>query len=80
MRLMIRREDIDVALGQASDESALPEYYRDLVRPLLRMPRSQWPTCCGSTCDPCSVALCRVADRTLSLLNTDAPISDDGSA
>ena len=77
---MISRADIDAALQRASDESALPEYYRDLVRPLLRMPRSQWPTCCGSTCDPCSVALCRVADRTLALLGTDAPLSGDGSA
>ena len=59
---------IDAALTQASDESMLQEYYRDLVRPLLRMPRSQWPTCCGSICEPCSATLVRVADRTLQLL------------
>jgi hypothetical protein len=55
----------------------LQEYYRDLVRPLLRMPRSQWPTCCGSTCEPCSTTLVRVADRTLQLLGTDAPIGGE---
>ncbi len=65
---------VDAALEKASDESMLPTYYRDLVRPLLRMPRSQWPTCCGGTCEPCSIALVRVADRVLELLGTEAPI------
>lgn len=74
--MMFPREAINAALTRASDENALPEYYRDLVRPLLRMSRDQWPTCCGSTCEPCSVALVRVADRTLSLLGTDAPIPE----
>jgi hypothetical protein len=71
---MISREQIDDA--RASDENSLPEYYRDLVRPLLRMPRDRWPTCCGATCEPCSIALVRVADRTLALLGTDAPIPE----
>lgn len=52
----------------------LQEHYRALVRPLLRMPREQWPTCCGAMCEPCSATLVRVADRTLQLLGTDAPI------
>jgi hypothetical protein len=73
---MISREQLDRALHQASEENFLQEYYRDLVRPLLRMPRNQWPSCCGSTCEPCSTALVRVADRTLALLGTDAPIPD----
>jgi hypothetical protein len=73
---MISREQIDRALKQASDENFLQEYYRDLVRPLLRMTRDRWPTCCGSTCEPCSIALTRVADRTLALLGTDAPIPE----
>lgn len=71
---MITREEIDAALTRASDENHLQEYYRDLVRPLLRMTRDRWPTCCGSTCEPCSTALVRVADRTLALLGTDAPL------
>lgn len=71
---MIDRERINNALNQASDENCLPPYYRDLVRPLLHMSRDCWPTCCGSTCEPCSVALVRVADRTLALLGVDAPI------
>lgn len=73
---MITKQALDAALTQASDESMLQEYYRDLVRPLLRMPRSQWPTCCGSICEPCSATLVRVADRTLQLLGIDAPIGD----
>lgn len=67
-------EAIDDALRRASEESMLQEYYRDLVRPLLRAPRDRWPTCCGSICEPCSATLCRVADRTLQLLGVDGPL------
>lgn len=73
---MIPRERITEALNKASDENFLPEYYRDLVRPLLRTTRDRWPSCCGSTCEPCSVALVRVADRTLALLGVDGPIEE----
>jgi hypothetical protein len=73
---MITKEALDAALEKASDESMLQEYYRSLVRPLLRMPRSQWPTCCGSICEPCSATLVRVADRTLQLLGVET-LSDD---
>jgi hypothetical protein len=73
---MITREQVNAALRQASEENSLPEYYRDLVLPLLWMPRDRWPTCCGSNCEPCSVALVRVADKTLALLGVDAPIPE----
>lgn len=59
---------VDEALHAASEERGLQDYYRDMVRPLLRMPREQWPTCCGGGCEPCAQILVSVADRTLTLL------------
>jgi hypothetical protein len=70
----IAREVIDEALGRASDEIGLQAYYRDCVRPLLTMPRTQWPTCCGGACEPCNQRLVLVADRVLTLLGRDAPV------
>lgn len=61
-------EAVAAALAQASDEHGLQEWYRVCVRPLLRMPESDWPRCCGSSCEPCSEQLKRVARRTLALL------------
>jgi hypothetical protein len=60
--------DVDAALAQASEENDLPTYYRACVRPLLRMPESQWPACCGASCDPCTEQLVRVARRVAVLL------------
>lgn len=60
--------DLERALTQASDENDLPVHYRDIVRPLLRQPREQWPQCCGSDCEPCVEKLKRVAERTLALM------------
>ena len=59
--------DLEAALAQASLEQGLQEYYRDMVRPLLRMPRSQWPSCCGGGCEPCAQTLVAVAERVLAL-------------
>lgn len=59
--------DLEAALTQASEENDLPTYYRACVRPLLRMPESQWPACCGASCDPCSEQLVRVARRVFVL-------------
>ena len=58
--------DVDTAVTQAGEEIGLQDYYRDMVRPLLRMPRSQWPSCCGGGCEPCAQTL--VAERVLQLL------------
>jgi hypothetical protein len=63
--------DVDAALAQASHEVGLQDYYRDMVRPLLRMPRSQWPSCCGGGCEPCAQTLVAVAERVLALLGRD---------
>ena len=60
--------DVEAALAQASRELGLADYYRDIVRPLLRMPRSQWPSCCGGGCEPCAQTLAAVAERVLELL------------
>ena len=60
------------ALARASDEHALQSYYRDCVRPLLSMPSSQWPRCCGGGCEPCSQVLIAVAERVRELLAVTA--------
>ena len=60
--------ELEVALTQASEQFGLAPYYRDMVRPLLRMPRSQWPSCCGGGYEPCSVQLVQVAERVLELM------------
>jgi hypothetical protein len=59
---------LEAALAQASDELSLQTWYRDCVRPLLRMPRSQWPRCCGAGCEPCHQTLSAVAARVQELL------------
>jgi hypothetical protein len=60
--------ELDEALVQASQEIGLQDYYRDMVRPLLRMPRAQWPSCCGGGCEPCAQTLVAVAERVRALL------------
>ena len=60
--------ELDVALAEASAQFGLAHYYRDMVRPLLRMPRSQWPSCCGGGCEPCAQQLVQVAERVLELM------------
>lgn len=58
---------VDEALAQAANEVGLADYYRPLVRPLLR-DREHWPRCCGGGCEPCADLLIRVARRTIELL------------
>jgi hypothetical protein len=58
----------EAALTQASDEHKLSVWYRDCVRPLLNMPRKQWPRCCGRGCEPCAEQLVDVAQRVQELL------------
>lgn len=61
---------LEAALSQASDELGLQPWYRDCVRPLLRMPAQQWPRCCGRGCEPCANILNAVANRVQTLLET----------
>jgi hypothetical protein len=58
---MERDEALEAALTAASDEHGLQPWYRDCVRPLLRMPETQWPSCCGGSCEPCNQVLVAVA-------------------
>jgi hypothetical protein len=66
-----RSPEVDIALKQAAQECGLQDYYRDCVRPLLTMPVTQWPTCCGSNCQPCSLLLVLAATRICALLGID---------
>lgn len=63
--------EVAAALARAADEAGLPEYYRASVRPLFAMPVTQWPRCCGSSCEPCAQTLGAVATRTCELLGVD---------
>lgn len=67
-----RSKEFEKALRQASEELRLQSYYRSCVRPLFAMPVTQWPTCCGSRCEPCSQTLVSVASRVCELLSIDA--------
>lgn len=60
------------ALQRAGEELGLPDYYRSCVRPLLVMPMTQWPLCCGGGCDPCAQTLVAVAERVCALLGVDS--------
>ena len=64
-----RDERLEAALHAASDEFGLQPWYRDCVRPLLRMPKTQWPSCCGGNCEPCSQTLVAVAESVLRRLD-----------
>ncbi len=68
---LARTPEFESALAQASEELRLQSYYRDCVRPLLSMPMSQWPMCCGSGCEPCAQTLVAVAERVCALLGVD---------
>jgi hypothetical protein len=63
-----RDETFEAALTRASEEHALAPWYRDCVRPLLNMPKTQWPRCCGRGCEPCAEQLIAVAERIGELL------------
>lgn len=70
------RARLEAALTQASDEAQLQPWYRDCVRPLLRLEESGWPRCCGGGCEPCAETLKTVAKRVRELLAVD----DDAAA
>ena len=59
------------AVARASAAFGLADDYRASVRPLFRMPKSQWPTCCGASCEPCAQTLIAVAERVCELLAID---------
>jgi len=63
--------EFKTALEQASSEYGLQDYYQSCVKPLFSMPMSQWPMCCGGSCEPCAQMLVNVALRICQLLNID---------
>lgn len=66
---MIERDDaLEAALTAVSDELGLQPWYRDCVRPILRMPETQWPACCAGNCEPCNQLLVSVAKGVLARL------------
>ena len=59
---MDERDDaLEAALTAASDELSLQPWYRDCVRPILRLPEESWPRCCAGNCEPCNQVLVEVA-------------------
>jgi hypothetical protein len=60
-----RDPETEALLTAACDEVGLPDYYRDCVRPILRAPRDEWPSCCGGGCEPCLGTLVAIAERVL---------------
>lgn len=58
-----RDEALEAALQAASDEVGLQPWYRDCVRPILRLPEESWPSCCAGNCEPCNQLLNEVARR-----------------
>ena len=69
MLVDLESEQFASALTKAGEEIGLADYYRSCVRPLFRMPTTQWPSCCGGGCDPCAQQLVALADRICELLN-----------
>ena len=66
-----RTPDLEAALVAASEQHDLPVHYRDCVRPLLGVPMSQWPQCCGRGCEPCASTLVAVAEAIYDRLGLD---------
>jgi hypothetical protein len=65
-----RDPEFEAALVQASEEHRLAEWYRDCVRPIVKLPRERWPRCCGRGCEPCTDQLVAVAERIALLLGS----------
>jgi hypothetical protein len=78
LRPRMHPEEIDAAIAQVGDECRLDPAYRSIVRPLLRIPRERWPSCCGGNCEPCAVTPAAVADRALERLGRQEPFGDQG--
>jgi hypothetical protein len=57
------------AVEQACRDTALSMEYAASVHAYLSQDESEWPACCGSSCEPCVLALENAARRALKLLN-----------
>ena len=66
---MCARDDgLSVALERAMREQRLEPWHREAALGLLESPPENWPPCCGSACDPCTLVLRRVVERAQALL------------
>jgi hypothetical protein len=63
-----RPDALDAAIAQAGDELGLQAWYRDIVRPLVKMDPERWPQCCGGQCEPCNQLLVAVARRAREIM------------
>ena len=66
----ITEEAFNAAIQTAAEELGFPDYYRSMVRPLVRNPNGRWPRCCGGGCSPCADTLIQVAQRACEILGT----------
>jgi hypothetical protein len=57
------RARVRAAVDEASEEVGLATWYRSSVMPLMKLPESQFPECCGGGCEPCASTLTEVAVR-----------------
>jgi hypothetical protein len=69
----VNDEAVKDAVRRACEEVGLPPAYRFAVSQLLRTPPTDWPTCCGEGCFPCSQSLADAATRALELLGQPLP-------
>lgn len=69
-----RTPALEAALARASVVHGLADYYVDCVRPLLGMPKTQWPRCCGRGCEPCAETLINVASAVYEALGVDGAL------
>lgn len=66
-----QRTRIRLAIDEASDEVGLESWYRSCAEPLVFMDASQFPSCCGAGCEPCSHTLIEVAVRARRILERE---------
>ena len=57
------RARVRAAVDEASEEVGLPVWYRSSVMPLMSLPESRMPECCGGGCEPCAGTLTEGAVR-----------------
>lgn len=62
---------LETALSQALDDNGLDESFRSTIRDMVQdTNESNWPECCGSSCDPCVMIMHAAARRARALLKT----------
>jgi hypothetical protein len=65
------RDRLNAALERAMREQRLDSWHREAALGLLEAPPAEWPPCCGSACEPCTLVLRRVVERAQALLASE---------